>query len=62
MVSTPQPYEQPVLVLFVLGGISFKEVGQVQQLLAQHAVPDARIVILSTRLISAENVLHSLFS
>lgn len=59
-VSTPHPSEQPVLVIFVLGGISYKEVGEVQQLLsAQNVQSNTRIILLSTRMLNAENVLHS---
>lgn len=61
-VSTPHPAERPVLVLFVLGGVSYKEVGQVQQLLRCKAVPDARIIILSTSMLGAETVLFQMFS
>lgn len=58
--STPHPAEQPVLVVFVLGGISYKEVGQVQHLLsANKALPNTKIVLLSTRMVNAENILHS---
>jgi len=60
--TTPHPSDQPTLVLFILGGISFKEVGQVQQALTKHAVPNTRVIILSTRLVSAENVLYSFFA
>ena len=61
-VTTPQPSDQPVLVLFVLGGISYKEVGQVQQLLSERAVPNTKIAVLSTRIVNAENVLYSFFT
>lgn len=60
--TTPHPADQPILVLFVLGGISYKEVGQVQQMLSKYAVPNTRVIILSTRLVSAENILYSFFS
>lgn len=68
--STPHPSEQPVLVIFVLGGISYKEVGQVQQQLLQsnagsssglggQPLSNTRIILLSTRMLNAENVLYS---
>lgn len=53
-----------MLVVFVLGGISLKEAAQVQQLLrsSKAAAVDARIILLSTRLLGAENVVHLAFS
>lgn len=60
--STPHPAEQPVLVLFVLGGISYKEVGQVQRLLQNSGVPDSRLILLGTRMLGAENVVYQVFN
>ena len=62
VVTTPTPAEQPVLVIFVLGGISYKEVGQVQQQLKDIVVPNTKIVLLSTRTVNAENVFHAFYS
>lgn len=62
--SAPHPAERPVLVVFVLGGIALKEAAQVQQLLrhSKAAVGDARIILLSTRLLGAENAVYQVFS
>jgi hypothetical protein len=60
--STPHPAEQPVLVLFVLGGVSYKEVAQVQRLLQHSGVADSRVILLSTRILGAENVLYQVFN
>ena len=61
-VNTPHPAEQPVLVIFVLGGISYREAGQVQQVLRSNAmISNARIVLLSTRIVGAENILYQVF-
>jgi hypothetical protein len=61
--STPHPAEQPVLVLFVLGGVSYKEVAQVQRLLQlSGGVADSRIILLGTRILGAENVLYQVFN
>ena len=62
VVTSPQPSDQPVLVLFVLGGISYKEIGQVQQLLSQRAVPKTKIIVLCTRIVNAENVMYTFFT
>jgi hypothetical protein len=61
-VSTPHPAEQPVLVLFVLGGVSYKEVGQVQRLLQNSGLADSRVILLGTRILGAENVVYQLFN
>ena len=52
-----------MLVVFVLGGLSYLEVCQVQsQLLAVRAVPaGTRIILLSTAMVGAEHIIRAVF-
>jgi hypothetical protein len=61
------------MVLFVIGGISYKEQGQVQGVLEQwrreqklmadtDVVAPKRIILLSTHVLNPENVLHMIFN
>ena len=70
--TKPRLCDQPVLVIFVLGGLSFLEVGQVQQALEQwdaeqrqsvasSAAACKRVILLSTRMINAEAICHMIF-
>lgn len=61
--ETPHPGAQRVLVLFVLGGITYKELAQVRAVLDKYSDErsDQRIVLLSTRTISSEEILACLF-
>ena len=60
--TTPHLSEMPILVIFVVGGIAYNEVGQVQQLLSALGVANTRIILLSTRTLNAENVIHAVYS
>jgi hypothetical protein len=62
--TAPHPAERPVLVVFVLGGISYREAGQVQQLLKSQrkGTGDMRVILLSTRIVGAENIVFQAFS
>lgn len=61
-VSAPHPAEQPVLALFVLGGVSYREIAEIQRTLSAQVLPNTRIVILSTRMVGTENICYSFFS
>lgn len=60
-VTSPHPSELPVLVIFVLGGMSFREAGQVQQAMRKIECNNTRIILLSTRTLGVENVLYQIF-
>lgn len=59
--AKPSPADQPVLILFVLGGLTFKEVGQVKA-----AIGDwngkSKVVLMSTCMTNNECILFDLFS
>lgn len=60
--SAEHPAMNDVIIIFVLGGISPKEVGQVQTILKeQPSSANSRIILLSNHLVSAEEVLQSIF-
>lgn len=63
-ISADQPpplAARPILVLFVLGGVSYLEVRQVQTQLLAVAAPNTRIILLSSSIVGAEHILHSVF-
>lgn len=73
--ASPHPGDQSTLVIFVIGGISYKEVGQVQALLDLHRQQQqqrsgkggavggsGKIILLSTKTINPENIFHLTYS
>lgn len=61
--ASPHPGDQSILVVFVVGGISYKEVGQVQAVLDLHnkthsSGGSGRIVLMSTKTVNPENIFH----
>ena len=62
MGKKPHPGERPTLVLFVLGGISFKEMQEIHEQLEKFRLKNVRIVVLSTHVVNAESILHLVYS
>lgn len=61
-VTGEHPGSNDVIVLFVIGGISYKEVGQVQAVLQEYQfLSSNRIILMSNNTICAEEVLQSVF-
>ena len=60
------PAEQPVLVLFVLGGITYKEIGQVRTVLqlaaASNNTKNSRVVLIATDIVNNETIIHDVFA
>jgi len=48
-------------VLFVLGGVSYLEVRQVQTQMLTVMAPNTRIILLGSSIVGAEHVLHAVF-
>lgn len=73
--GVPHPSDRAIIVIFVVGGISLKEAMQVQQQLDEFynqsnshsltkftaAESRPRIVLMSNKIVNAEDVLHMLF-
>ncbi len=64
--DTPHPGAHKTIVIFVLGGITYKEVAQVRSMLDKYHSQEQRednwrIVLLSNRTISSEEVISTLF-
>jgi len=57
----PHPGDQATVVLFVVGGITWAEIGQLQQLLADSAVA-VRVIVGSTAVIAPEDSLLRIVS
>ncbi len=56
------PGNNDIIVLFVIGGISYKEVGQVQAILQEYQLLSSnRIVLMSNNTICGEELLQSVF-
>jgi ribosomal protein L6P/L9E len=57
------PGNQEVIVLFVIGGISYKEVGQVQAVLQEYTqISGNKIILMSNNIIGNEELLQLIFS
>ena len=54
---------QPVLVLFLLGGLTFKEVGQVRAVIKEVGEQSggSRIILMTTAMSNNENILFDIF-
>ena len=68
-ISKPRMSKQSTLVIFVVGGITFKEVGQVQQVIEDWRerggggeMVAKRIILLSTCIMNPEKIVHMMFS
>ena len=59
----PNPSMQPVLVLFLLGGLTFKEVGQVRAVIKEVGEQSggSRIILMTTAMSNNENILFDIF-
>lgn len=60
----PNPTMQPTLVLFLLGGLTFKEVGQVRAVIKEDAAQrsdGSRIILMTTGMSNNENILFDIF-
>ncbi|KAM6439823.1 sec1 family domain-containing protein 2 isoform 1-T1 [Liasis olivaceus] len=60
-VSRPHPSDHPVLVIFMVGGITVSEVRMIKDLVAAHK-PGVEVIVLSTTLLTPLNILELLFA
>uniref|UniRef100_A0A250Y498 Sec1 family domain-containing protein 2 n=2 Tax=Castor canadensis TaxID=51338 RepID=A0A250Y498_CASCN len=60
-VSRPHPSDHPLLILFVVGGITVSEAKMVKDLVAS-LKPGAQVIVLSTRLLRPLNIPELLFA
>uniref|UniRef100_A0A8D2DRS4 Sec1 family domain containing 2 n=1 Tax=Sciurus vulgaris TaxID=55149 RepID=A0A8D2DRS4_SCIVU len=60
-VSRPHPSDHPLLILFVVGGITVSEAKMVKDLVAS-LKPGAQVILLSTRLLKPLNIPELLFA
>ncbi|XP_048845956.1 sec1 family domain-containing protein 2 [Brienomyrus brachyistius] len=60
-VSRPHPGDHALLVLFVVGGVTPSELRLVREAISAHK-PGAQVLILSTRLLRASDILELLFT
>ncbi|XP_017814308.2 sec1 family domain-containing protein 2 isoform X2 [Papio anubis] len=60
-VSRPHPSDYPVLILFVVGGVTVSEVKMVKDLVAS-LKPGTQVIVLSTRLLKPFNIPELLFA
>ncbi|XP_039218807.1 sec1 family domain-containing protein 2 [Crotalus tigris] len=60
-VSRPHPSDHPMLVLFMVGGVTVSEVRMIKDLVAVHK-PRVEVIVLSTTLLTPLNVLELLFA
>ncbi len=63
----PHPGDQDILVICVVGGVSYKEVGQVQSAINKHyketnGKQAGQIILLSTKTITPEHVFHMMYN
>lgn len=58
-VTPPRPNDFPVLVIYVLGGISTSEVAQMNKVLEKHSSGSCQVVIGTNRLISPSDVVDA---
>lgn len=59
-VSKPRPNDHPLLVLFIVGGITCSEVHQIREALAAYH-PNTQLLIGSTRLMRGEDLFKDVF-
>lgn len=59
-VSKPRPNDHPLLVLFIVGGITCSEVYQIREALAAYH-PNTQLLIGSTRLMRGEDLFKDVF-
>ncbi|XP_048220280.1 sec1 family domain-containing protein 2 [Perognathus longimembris pacificus] len=60
-VSRPHPSDHPLLILFVVGGVTVSEAKMVKDLVAS-LKPGAQVIVLSTRLLKPLNIPELLFA
>jgi hypothetical protein len=57
------PGNNDTLVVFIVGGISFKEVGQVQSLLQEYQnITGTKVILMSNNVVSSEELLQLVFN
>ncbi|XP_070804949.1 sec1 family domain-containing protein 2 [Pituophis catenifer annectens] len=60
-VSRPHPSDHPILVIFMIGGVTVSEVRMMKDLVAAHK-PGVEVIVLSTALLTPYNILERLFA
>ncbi|KAF7248365.1 Sec1 family domain-containing protein 2 [Varanus komodoensis] len=61
MVSRPHPSDHPLLIIFMVGGVTVSEVKMVKDLVTAHK-PGVQVIVLSTTLLTPYNTLELLFA
>ncbi|XP_076315450.1 sec1 family domain-containing protein 2-like [Tachypleus tridentatus] len=59
-VSKHQPRDHPVLIVFVVGGVTAAEVRQIREIVAKYR-PSTEVIVGSTRLVQPKDVLKMIF-
>ncbi len=59
--SREHPANQEIVVLAIIGGVSWKEVAQIQSIIADNPSCNKKIVVLSNSIINAEDMLRMMF-
>ncbi|XP_020629281.1 sec1 family domain-containing protein 2-like [Orbicella faveolata] len=59
-VSKPRPNDHPLLVLYIVGGITCSEVHQIREALAAYH-PNTQLLIGSTRLLKCDDLFEEVF-
>lgn len=59
-VAKPRPSDHPLLILFVVGGVTSTEVKQIKDVV-NHIKPSNQVIVGSTRLLSPQDIIRSVF-
>ncbi|XP_048578515.1 sec1 family domain-containing protein 2 [Nematostella vectensis] len=59
-VSKPRPNDLPLLVFFIIGGVTCSEVKQIKEAVTSHH-PNTQVIIGSTRILKSEDVFQQVF-
>lgn len=60
-VSRPHPSDHPLIIIFMVGGVTVSEVKMVKDLVSTHK-PGVQVIVLSTTLLTPLNILELLFA
>ncbi|XP_053114297.1 sec1 family domain-containing protein 2 [Hemicordylus capensis] len=60
-VSRPHPSDHPLVIIFMVGGVTLSEVKMVKDLVSAHK-PGIQVIVLSTTLLTPLNILELLFA
>ncbi|XP_010141388.1 PREDICTED: sec1 family domain-containing protein 2, partial [Buceros rhinoceros silvestris] len=60
-VNRPHPGDHPLLIIFMVGGVTVSEVKMVKDLVAKHK-PDTQVLVLSSALLTPRSAIELLFA